>query len=135
MRWLHEGDANTKFFHLHENHRRCKNHITSLQVEGAILTYEEDKVAAAFDYFDTILGTRHCRSCALDFQALGLPQLDLLDLGRPFTEAEIWEVIRDLPLDKAPSPDRFTSRFYRSSWLIIKRDIIRDFDALSSMDC
>lgn len=34
MRWLHEGDANTKFFHLHANHRRRKNHITSLEVEG-----------------------------------------------------------------------------------------------------
>jgi hypothetical protein len=40
-----------------------------------------------------------------------------------------------LSLDKAPGPDGFTGRFYRSTWSIIKRDIIRAFDALSSMDC
>ena len=30
--WLREGDANTWFFHLHANHRRCVNFIASLKV-------------------------------------------------------------------------------------------------------
>jgi hypothetical protein len=56
-------------------------------------------------------------------------------LGCPFTEEEIWAVVKELPLDKAPSPDVFRGRFYRSAWSIIKRDVIHAFDALSSMDC
>lgn len=81
------------------------------------------------------MGTGHNRGCVLDFQALGLPQLDLSDMGWPFIETEIWEVIKDLPLDRAPGPDGFTCRFYRSCWSIIRGDVIRAFDALSSMDC
>jgi hypothetical protein len=30
--------------------------------------------------------------------------MDLLELGCPITEEEVWAAIRDLPLDKAPGP-------------------------------
>lgn len=96
---------------------------------------EDDKADAAFCYFETILGTSFDRTCALDFQALGLPRLDLSMLGRPFTEEEVWEVVKNMAPDKAPSPDGFTGLFYTTAWPIIKGDLIRAFDALSSMDC
>jgi hypothetical protein len=135
LRLLREGYAYTKLFHLHANHHRRKNYILSLLVDGRTLTRKDEKVAATFTFFDGILGVSHERSCALDFEELGLPRLDLQDLGQPFTEAEIWEVIKELPLDKAPGPDGFTRRFYRSCWSIIRGDIIRAFNALSHMDC
>jgi hypothetical protein len=90
--------------------------------------------SAAFTFFDGILGASHERSCALDFEELGLPRLDLQDFRQPFTEAEIWEVIKELPLDKAPGTDWFTGPFYRLCWSIIWRDILRAFNALSYMD-
>jgi hypothetical protein len=46
-----------------------------------------------------------------------------------FPEDEVWAVIRALPLDKAPGPDRFTWRFYQVGWPVIKRDIIRTLAA------
>jgi hypothetical protein len=85
-------------------------------------------------YFDGILGISHERSCALDFEELGLLRLDLQDLDQSFTEAEIWEVVKDLPLDKASSPNGFTGHFYRSCWSIIRRDMLRVFNAISDMD-
>jgi hypothetical protein len=59
-------------------------------------TREDEKVVAAFAYFEGILGTSHERSCALDFEELGLPGLQLPDLCQPFTKAKIWEVIKGL---------------------------------------
>jgi hypothetical protein len=56
MRWLHEGGANTKFFWLHANQHRRRNHIAMLQVDGATLVAEDDKAEAAFNYFSGILG-------------------------------------------------------------------------------
>jgi hypothetical protein len=81
------------------------------------------------------LGTTQDIEGRLDFEALGIHQRDLSSLGRPFTEEEIWVVVKQLPLDKAPGPDGFTGLSYYSAWSIIKRDVIRAFEALSSMDC
>jgi hypothetical protein len=36
---------------------------------------------------------------------------DLLGLEVPFSEEEVWGVIRSQELDKAPEPDGFTGRF------------------------
>ncbi|KAM0922155.1 hypothetical protein ACQ4PT_006380 [Festuca glaucescens] len=36
--WLAEGDACTKFFHLHANHRRRKNFIAQLKVDGVLVS-------------------------------------------------------------------------------------------------
>jgi hypothetical protein len=118
------GGTCTKLFHFHANHRRRKNSIPSLLVDGRTLTREDEKATTAFSFFEGILGVSHERTCALNFEELGLPRLDLQDLGRPFTEAEIWEVIKDLPLDKAPGPDGFTGRFYRSCWSVIRGDVL-----------
>jgi hypothetical protein len=120
---------------LHANQRRRRNHIGTLEVNGATLVTEEEKAEAAFHYFSGILGTAHDREGRLDFEALGIHRRDLSSLGRPFTEEEIWAVVKELPLDKAPGPDGFTGHFYLSAWSIIKRDVIRAFNPLSSMDC
>jgi hypothetical protein len=51
-----------------------------LFVDGRTLTCEDEKAAATFTFFDGILGATHERSCALDFEELSLPRLDLQDL-------------------------------------------------------
>jgi hypothetical protein len=66
---------------------------------------------------------------------IGPSPLDLSELGRPISKEEVWAAIQDLPLDKAPGPNGFTSRFYRSSWSVIKADVVRAFQAISVMDC
>jgi hypothetical protein len=49
---------------------------------------------------------------------------DLSGLEEIFTEDEVWRVIRDLPLDRAPGPDVFIGIFYQKAWPIIKQDIM-----------
>jgi len=39
-----------------------------------------------------------------------------------FTEDEIWATIQSLPADRAPGPDGYTGRFYKTCWPIIKSD-------------
>jgi hypothetical protein len=48
----------------------------------------------------------------------------LAALDAPFSEEEAWETIKRLPFDKAPGPDGFTGRFYKSCWPIIKSDVM-----------
>jgi hypothetical protein len=104
-------------------------------VDGVTLIAEADNAEAAFKYFEAILGSELPRTAALDFSKLGLSHLDLLELGYPITEEEVWAAILDLPLDKALGQDGFTGRLYRSSWSVIKVDVMRAFHAISVMDC
>ena len=57
---------------------------------------------------------------------------DLQELDAIFTEEEVWETIKDMPSDKAPGPDGFSGRFYKSCWPIIKSDIMA---ALIAVQC
>jgi hypothetical protein len=41
-------------------------------------------------------------------------------LFREITEEEIAKAMCDMDPDKAPGPDEFSNRFYRSFWVLIK---------------
>jgi retron-type reverse transcriptase len=53
------------------------------------------------------------------------PTQDLEELSVPFTKEEIDNVIKSMPVDKAPGPDGFNGQFLKSSWHIIKHDIYK----------
>ena len=55
-------------------------------------------------------------------------------LDHCFSEEEVWQAIMDMPTDKAPGPDGYTGLFYRTTWQIIKVDIMRGFQAIWSLD-
>lgn len=61
VRFLGEGDANTKFFHLHACHRRHKNFIPAVQHDGAWFSAEEAKHDLVYEYYNAILGAPFMR--------------------------------------------------------------------------
>ena len=63
---------------------------------------------------------------------LGINAQDMSELELPFTEDEVWRTIQQLPSDKAPGPDGYTGRFYKSCWAIIKEDIMVAISAVWS---
>lgn len=101
IRFLEEGDANTKFFHLQACHRNRKNMISAIMHDGAWLSADQAKAHVAFDYYSAILGKPFSREHTIVLDDL-LPQLDLSGLDACFTEQEVWETVRSLPSDRAP---------------------------------
>jgi len=89
-----------------------------------VVTSQEEKHQVLFDYFDGVLGTAVPRTATLDLSAFHRSGLDLSALDAPFTEEEIWATIRSLPADRAPGPDGYTGKFYKTCWPIIKTDFI-----------
>lgn len=67
-----------------------------------------------------MLGMAHQRGHTLDLQFLGLDELDLSDLEAIFTEEVVWNVIKEIPPDRAPGPDGFIGIFHHKAWSIIK---------------
>jgi len=60
----------------------------------------------------------------LDLNFFHREGIDLSALDDPITEDEVWQTIKNLPADRAPGPDGYTGRFYKSCWQIIKSDLM-----------
>jgi hypothetical protein len=130
--WLHEGDANTKLFHLHSRHRKRKNFIAKLVSEDQVYTKHEDKAQLVDLYYEEVLGTSTNREHTINLNEHGVPMFDLSELDSPFSEEEVWATIKGLPADKAPGPNGLTRRFYKSCWPIIKQNIMAAVSAIWS---
>lgn len=76
-------------------------------------------------YYEEVLGQAPVHQFSLDLDRLDLPAWDLSHLDMPFTKDEVLKIIKAMPLDKAPGPDRFTGRFFYICWAIIKEDFMR----------
>lgn len=88
--WLKEGDAPTKFFHMHSCIRAQRKFIKSFACEdGSLARTEEEKANLAFDHFNKILGTPPMCMSVIDLGRIGVLRADLRELGNRFTEEEV----------------------------------------------
>nr|AAU93576.1 hypothetical protein [Oryza sativa Japonica Group] len=76
------------------------------------------------------MGTCVERELALDLHSLGLCLVQLGELDCPFSEEEVWAVVKSLPSDKAPGPDGFTGQFYKTCWPVIKSVVLVALNSL-----
>ncbi|WVZ63805.1 hypothetical protein U9M48_013410 [Paspalum notatum var. saurae] len=106
-------------------YRKKKIFISKLQVEDRLYVSQDEKQEVVADFYENLLGSAGERDYYFNLAAFHTQQQhDLSPLEAPFTEEEVWAVIRDLPMDKAPSPDGFTGRFYKCCWNIICSDVL-----------
>jgi hypothetical protein len=99
MRWLKDGDANSRLFHAVANGRRTKNFIANIRVGDEVITDQNRKEEAFFEAYNGLLGQIQNRDADLDLEELGLPSYteNLASLAAIFTEEEVWDVIKELP--------------------------------------
>jgi len=84
-------------------------------------------------YTATPLTTR-TRSITLELATFHRAGIDLSVQDVPFSEDEVWATVKALPADRAPGPDGFTGRFYKSCWRIIKGDLMAALVSLHQGD-
>lgn len=99
------------FFHLRVNARRRKNHILRVKHNNRWATEHERKEEIIFDHFSNALGRGARREKDLNWDNLNFPELELQELGAPFTKDEVKSAINEMPSEKAPGPDGFTGDF------------------------
>lgn len=57
-----------------------------------------------------------------------------MELEADISEEEVWDAIKALPSDKAPSSDGFTGAFYKLIWPTIKPEIMAVIQAFAHTD-
>jgi hypothetical protein len=73
---------------------------------------EEAKASVLWDFLKNVFGTGPKRANMINLDAFDLPHVQHEGLVDHFTKEELWNTIRLLSPDKAPSLDGFTTRFF-----------------------
>ena len=110
------GDECTKYFHSMATVNYRRNLIAQIQDDyGVSLIQHEDKAHYLWHSFKNRMGVSGEVSMAFDLSSLvSVCSYDILEgLVAPFTEAEIDNIIKRLPADKAPRPDGFNGVFIK----------------------
>ncbi|KAJ9687808.1 hypothetical protein PVL29_013851 [Vitis rotundifolia] len=130
VKWVKEGDCNSKFFHKVANGRRNRKFIKVLENErGLVLDNSESIKEEILRYFEKLYASPSGESWRVE----GLEWSPIFGesasrLESPFTEEEIYKAIFQMDRDKAPGPDGFTIAVFQDCWDVIKADLVRVFD-------
>ncbi|WKA00162.1 hypothetical protein VitviT2T_018548 [Vitis vinifera] len=129
VKWVKEGDCNSKFFHKVANGMRNRKFIKVLENErGVVLNNSESITEEILHYFEKLYSSHigePWRVEGLDWSLISEDSVSRLD--SPFTEKEIHKAIFQLDRDKTPGPDGFTIAVFQDCWDVIKDDLVRVF--------
>eukprot|EP00253_Pinus_taeda_P024927 PITA_24927 len=101
IRWLKEGEKNTKFFHKSTVQRRMRNHISQ------IITTLGEKVETQEEIEQEFI--QHFKEMSKE--------------PNPVSLQEVETTANSLKAGKAPGPDGFTSNFFHYFWELIKWEV------------
>ncbi|XP_043705329.1 uncharacterized protein LOC122655176 [Telopea speciosissima] len=133
VKWLKEGDRNTKFFHNLVKARRCKKGVECIKDNLASWVIGEARVAEeVIRYFSAIFSSQGSQG---DDELLGIiPHVISKEdnnclVVTPSLE-EVKSAIFYLAIDSAPGPDGFFGHFFTACWDIVGVDVweaVKDF--------
>ncbi|RVW77186.1 Transposon TX1 uncharacterized 149 kDa protein [Vitis vinifera] len=129
VKWVKEGDCNSKFFHKVANGRRNRKYIKSLENEtGLVLNNAVSITEEILLYFEKLYANPIGESWSIEgLDWSPISEESAISLVAPFTEEEISKAIFQMDRDKAPGPDGFTIAVFQDCWDVIKEDLVRVF--------
>ncbi|KAJ0264855.1 zf-RVT domain-containing protein [Hirschfeldia incana] len=131
IRWLKEGDSNTKFFHRVVLANQSWNAIRYLRDSSGLRIYNQQQLKGmAGAYFKNLLGSESRGIEPMSVEAIRRihpfrcsPELALELISIPSDE-EITAAFLKMPKSKAPGPDGFPAEFFADAWDIVGEESI-----------
>eukprot|EP00253_Pinus_taeda_P018686 PITA_18686 len=129
VRWLKEGERNTKFFHRTTVQRRMHNNIPFIQNEEGVKVEEHEKIEEILpNHFQQVHQEQAVdRQRAIGKITSNIPKLVTEEhnelLMHPIQTQEVDEEMAQLKEGKAPGPDGFTTTFFHVFWDLIKVEV------------
>jgi hypothetical protein len=131
VKYLLEGDANTKYFHLLANGRHRKTRIFRLENGNTIIEGDAQLKEHITNYYKDLFGPQDNIGMMLDEHLVqDIPQVSEEEnelLTGEFSEAEVRAAIFQMERNKAPGLDGFPLEFYQVFWDLIKPDLMALF--------
>ena len=129
IKWLREGDANTKFFHNCVKGRASRNQVNAILVDGVWIQSPTEVRRVVVEYFTNHVSTERWERPRLDGVHFDhVSQDDNEGLIAPFTGLEIEKVVQDSDGNKSPGPDEFNFAFMKAYWYLMKDEVRIMFD-------
>lgn len=134
VKWIRLGDGNNAYFHAslkskHSNmriHRLCK-------ADGAEITGQDETTEEVLHFYGNLMGSTQKNLQVVDIMVLRkgkqLSKDQRTGLIKEVTENEIVKALDSIGDLKAPGVDGYNSKFFKSSWNIVKEDVnvVNDF--------
>ncbi|KAJ9564711.1 hypothetical protein OSB04_000677 [Centaurea solstitialis] len=127
VRWLAEGDANTRYFHRVIQERQHAHHIFSVGDSNGVFVYDDQVALAFIDHFVSIIGTKDNAVVPIMLDSLFQRRLsngDANHMIRQVADMEIKDAMFSIGNDKSPGSDGFSFKFFKAAWNIIGPDVL-----------
>eukprot|EP00253_Pinus_taeda_P029331 PITA_29331 len=130
IKWLREGERNTKFFHQAMIKHMQGNRILSIKNKNGDRVVEQNEIEQTLlDHHKEILAEPQVdRTRAIQEICSAIPSLVTEDqnkaLMRAVTLEELEEVVKAMKKGTAPGTDGFTVDFYQAGWHFLGREIL-----------
>ncbi|KAJ9536519.1 hypothetical protein OSB04_un000271 [Centaurea solstitialis] len=126
VKWLKEGDSNTRFFHNTVKEKCHVQRIQSVCDMGGTFVYDDDVGLAFIEHFTSFLGKRDGSLQHIlepDSFEHRISFADSLEMIRPISDLDIKNAMFGIGNDKAPGSDGFSSRFFKAAWEVVGNDV------------
>jgi hypothetical protein len=133
MRWVKEGDSNSRYFHESIKSRRRRNQLVALKNgDNWVQGVEEVKEFVKTFFESNFKESWECRPNLNGLQFQTLEDGDNLLLTAPFSTEEVKEAIWSSDGNKCPGPAGFNFNILKACWEIIKGDVMDFFSEFHS---
>nr|KAJ0194327.1 hypothetical protein LSAT_V11C800406660 [Lactuca sativa] len=125
VKWIINGDENSKFFHCYINNRNRRNLLHGLMINGRWSTDVNEIKAEVFRFYFNKFSENHVsRPKLINPQFKSISMMKAIRVESPISLDEVKAAIWDCGSEKAPGLDGFTFKFLKKYWDIIKGDVM-----------